>query len=111
MSPAPFHKAGINPTLPLEGDPDPMRRLERCGDDAARIGAHHPAGSAIIARVGIFIAAAAERAPHIRVGTGLTSLSCTIHPGRSGGSCSATTDAVRGDALHEAGGRCRPMRR
>ncbi|MFN3642654.1 MAG: LLM class flavin-dependent oxidoreductase [Gemmobacter sp.] len=72
---APFHKPGINPTLALEDDLDLMRWLDRCGYDEAWIGEHHSAGSEIIASPEIFIAAAAERTRHIRLGTGVTSLS------------------------------------
>ncbi len=45
------------------------------GYDEAWIGEHHSAGSEIIASPEIFIAAAAERTKHIRLGTGVVSLS------------------------------------
>jgi limonene 1,2-monooxygenase len=72
---APFHKPGINPTLALQNDLELMQWLDRCGYDEAWIGEHHSAGSETIASPEIFIAAAAERTRHIRLGTGVVSLS------------------------------------
>ena len=72
---APFHKPGINPTLALQNDLELIEWLDRCGYDEAWIGEHHSAGSEIIASPEIFIAAAAERTRHIRLGTGVVSLS------------------------------------
>ena len=72
---APFHKPGINPTLALQNDLELMQWLDRCGYDEAWIGEHHSAGSEIIASPEIFIAAAAERTNHIKLGTGVVSLS------------------------------------
>jgi limonene 1,2-monooxygenase len=72
---APFHKPGINPTLALQADLELIAWLDRCGYDEAWIGEHHSAGSEIIASPEIFIAAAAERSRHIRLGTGVVSLS------------------------------------
>ncbi|MFI5041065.1 MAG: LLM class flavin-dependent oxidoreductase [Acidimicrobiales bacterium] len=72
---APFHPAGENPTLALERDLDLVRHLDRLGWDEAWIGEHHSAGSEIIASPEIFIATAAERTRHIRLGTGVVSVS------------------------------------
>ena len=72
---APFHKPGINPTLALEGDLELVQWLDRCGFDEAWFGEHHSAGSEISASPEIFIAVAAERTRHIRLGTGVISLS------------------------------------
>ncbi len=72
---APFHKPGINPTLALETDLELVRHLDRCGYDEAWFGEHHSAGSEISASPEIFIAVAAERTKHIRLGTGVVSLS------------------------------------
>ncbi len=72
---APFHKPGINPTLALQNDLELIQHLDRLGYDEAWIGEHHSAGSEIIASPEIFIAAAAERTRHIKLGTGVTSLS------------------------------------
>ncbi len=72
---APFHKPGINPTLAIQNDLELIQWLDRCGYDEAWIGEHHSAGSEIIASPEIFIAAAAERTRHIKLGTGVVSLS------------------------------------
>ena len=72
---APFHKPGINPTLALQGDMELIEWLDRCGYDEAWIGEHHSAGTELIASPEIFIAAAAERTKHIKLGTGVVSLS------------------------------------
>ncbi|TVQ56648.1 MAG: LLM class flavin-dependent oxidoreductase [Rhodobacteraceae bacterium] len=72
---APFHKPGINPTLALEQDLELIRWLDRCGYDEAWVGEHHSAGSEIIASPEIFIGVAAERTKHIKLGTGVVSLS------------------------------------
>lgn len=72
---APFHKPGINPTLALQTDLELVQWLDRCGYDEAWFGEHHSAGSEISASPEIFIAAAAERTRHIRLGTGVVSLS------------------------------------
>jgi limonene 1,2-monooxygenase len=71
---APFHPAGENPTLALQRDLALVEHLDRLGYDEAWIGEHHSAGSEIIASPEIFIAAAAERTRHIRLGTGVISL-------------------------------------
>jgi limonene 1,2-monooxygenase len=72
---APFHKPGINPTLALEQDLDLVTWLDRCGYDEAWFGEHHSAGSEISASPEIFIAVASERTKHIKLGTGVVSLS------------------------------------
>ena len=71
---APFHPAGENPTLALQRDLALVEHLDRLGYDEAWIGEHHSAGTEIIASPEIFIAAAAERTRHIKLGTGVTSL-------------------------------------
>lgn len=72
---APFHKPGINPTLALESDLELIRWLDRCGYDEAWLGEHHSAGTEISASPEIMIAVAAERTRHIRLGTGVVSIS------------------------------------
>jgi limonene 1,2-monooxygenase len=72
---APFHKPGVNPTLALQNDLDLIGWLDHCGYDEAWFGEHHSAGSEISASPEIFIAVAAERTRHIRLGTGVISLS------------------------------------
>ena len=71
---APFHPAGQNPTLALERDVELLVRLDELGYDEAWIGEHHSAGLEIIASPEVFIAAAAQRTRHIRLGTGVSSL-------------------------------------
>ncbi len=71
---APFHPAGQNPTLALERDLELIVRLDQLGYDEAWIGEHHSAGFEIIASPEVFIAMAAERTRHIRLGTGVSSL-------------------------------------
>jgi limonene 1,2-monooxygenase len=72
---APFHKPGVNPTLALQNDLDLISWLDQCGYDEAWFGEHHSAGSEISASPEIFMAVAAERTRHIRLGTGVISLS------------------------------------
>jgi limonene 1,2-monooxygenase len=72
---APFHPAGENPTLLIDGDLALVEHLDRLGFDEAWIGEHHSAGSEIIASPEIFIAAAAQRTRTIKLGTGVTSAS------------------------------------
>ena len=71
---APFHPVGQNPTLALERDLELICHLDRLGFDEAWIGEHHSAGYEIIASPEVFIAVAAERTKHIRLGTGVSSL-------------------------------------
>ncbi len=71
---APFHPVGQNPTLALERDLELIVRLDQLGFDEAWIGEHHSAGFEIIASPEVFIATAAGRTRHIRLGTGVSSL-------------------------------------
>jgi limonene 1,2-monooxygenase len=71
---APFHQTNENPTLAIERDLELVQLLDRFGYDEAWIGEHHSAGMEIIASPEIFIAAAAGRTRHIRLGTGVSSL-------------------------------------
>jgi limonene 1,2-monooxygenase len=72
---APFHPAGSNPTLLIDGDLELIEHLDRLGFEEAWIGEHHSAGSEIIASPEIFIAAAAQRTRRIKLGTGVVSAS------------------------------------
>jgi limonene 1,2-monooxygenase len=72
---APFHKPGINPTLALQSDLELIQWLDRCGYDEVWFGEHHSAGTEISASPEIMIATAAERTRHIRLGTGVVSVS------------------------------------
>src|SRR4051794_31160326 len=71
---APFHPVGQNPTLALERDLELIVHLDRLGFDEAWIGEHHSAGYEIIASPEVFMAVAAERTKHIRLGSGVNSL-------------------------------------
>ncbi len=71
---APFHRPGENPTLALERDLEIIQWLDVLGFDEAYIGEHHSAGWETIGPPDIFMATAAERTRHIRLGTGVTSL-------------------------------------
>lgn len=71
---APFHPVRENPTQALERDMELVEFLDRLGYDYAWIGEHHSAGMEIIASPELFIAAAAQRTRHIKLGTGVSSL-------------------------------------
>ena len=71
---APFHRIGENPTWALERDLELIEHLDRFGFDEAWIGEHHSAGYEIIGSPEIFVAVAAQRTRHIRLGTGVVSL-------------------------------------
>jgi len=70
----PFHRVGENPTLAIDRDLELVQWLDYLGFDEAWIGEHHSAGWEIISSPEIFIAAAAERPRHIKLGTGVISL-------------------------------------
>ena len=71
---APFHRVNENPTLALDRDLELLQWLDTLGFDEAYIGEHHSAGWETIASPEVFIATAAERTRHIRLGTGVISL-------------------------------------
>ncbi len=71
---APFHPLRENPTLAIERDLELVQHMDRLGFDEAWIGEHHSAGYELIASPELFIATAAERTRHIRLGTGVSSL-------------------------------------
>ena len=71
---APFHNHDENPTLSMERDLELLEHLDRLNYHEAWIGEHHSGGFEIIASPEMFIAAAAERTKHIRLGTGVVSL-------------------------------------
>src|SRR6201989_3719829 len=70
---APFHPRANNPPLAMERDFELLQHLDRLNYSEAWIGEHHSGGVEIIAAPDMFIAAAAERTKHIRLGTGLPS--------------------------------------
>src|SRR5271168_4780003 len=71
---APFHPVEDDPTLAIQRDLELMEWLDRLGYEEAWVGEHHSAGFEIISSPELFIAAAAERTKHIRLGTGVISL-------------------------------------
>jgi len=71
---APFHSDKVNPTLALERDFDLIQWLDQLTYDEAWIGEHHSGAYECIASPEVFIATAAERTRHIRLGTGVNSL-------------------------------------
>ncbi len=71
---APFHPNNENPLLALERDMDLLVHLDKLNYHEGWIGEHHSGGYEIIASPEMFIAGAAERTRHIRLGTGVVSL-------------------------------------
>jgi len=71
---APFHSLRENPTLSIDRDMELVEHLDRLNYHEAWIGEHHSGGFEIIASPEMFIAAAAQRTRHIRLGTGVVSL-------------------------------------
>src|SRR3954452_7000747 len=71
---APFHNHDENPTLSIERDLELVEHLDRLNYHEAWIGEHHSGGVELIACPEMFIAAAAQRTRHIRLGTGVVSL-------------------------------------
>jgi limonene 1,2-monooxygenase len=70
----PFHPVGEDPTLALERDFELIEKLDAWSFDEAWIGEHHSGGWEIISSPEVFIAAAAARTKHIKLGTGVVSL-------------------------------------
>jgi limonene 1,2-monooxygenase len=71
---APFHPLDENPTLAIQRDLELVQWMDQLGYNEAWIGEHHSAAYELIASPEVFIAAAAERTKHIRLGTGVSSL-------------------------------------
>ena len=71
----PFHPVGQSPTAALEYDLERTVALDRLGYDEVWFGEHHSCGYELIACPEVFIAAAAERTKHIRLGTGVVEVS------------------------------------
>lgn len=71
----PVHHPRENPTLALERDLQLIEHLDRLGFDEVWIGEHHSTGWETIASPDIFIATAAARTRHIKLGSGVVPLS------------------------------------
>jgi limonene 1,2-monooxygenase len=72
---APFHGNTINPTLAFERDFALIQWLDELAYDEAWVGEHHSGAYECIASPEVFLATAAERTKHIRLATGVSSLS------------------------------------
>jgi limonene 1,2-monooxygenase len=70
----PVHHPRENPTLALERDLQLIEWLDSLGYDEVWIGEHHSTGWETIASPDIFIATAAARTRHIRLGSGVVPL-------------------------------------
>jgi limonene 1,2-monooxygenase len=71
---APYHASDENPTLALERDLEIVEWVDRLGLDEVWVGEHHSTGWETIASPELFLAVAAERTRHVRLGTGAISL-------------------------------------
>ncbi len=99
---APFHETSENPTLALERDMQLLQHLDMLGYHEAWIGEHHSGGFEIIACPELFVAAAAERTKHIRLGTGVVSLPYH-HPFTVAGRITLLDHLMRGRLLFGVG--------
>ncbi len=70
----PFHSNDDDPLILIERDFELMQWLDALGYAEAWIGEHHSGGFEIYGDPMLFIATAAERTRHIRLGTGVVSL-------------------------------------
>jgi limonene 1,2-monooxygenase len=71
---APFHPPTEHPLLALERDMELVTWLDDLAFDEIWVGEHHSAGWEYIASPELFLAVAAERTRHIKLGTGVVSL-------------------------------------
>ncbi len=71
---SPLHPPGEDPTFLFERDLELVELMDRLGYAECWVGEHHSGGWALIGTPEVFIAAAAERTRHIRLGTGVTAL-------------------------------------
>lgn len=71
----PVHRPTENPTLALERDLELIEWLDTFGYDEVWIGEHHSTGWETISSPAIFIAAAAARTKHIKLGSGIVPMS------------------------------------
>jgi limonene 1,2-monooxygenase len=66
----PYHKPGLNPLVAFEQDMQTVVNLDKLGFDEVWMGEHHSGGIETVGCPELFIAAAAERTKHIKLGTG-----------------------------------------
>lgn len=99
---APFHQVKENPTQAMERDMQLLEHLDVLGYDEAWIGEHHSGGFEIIACPEVFIAGAAARTRHIRLGTGVVSLPYH-HPFTLAGRITLLDHMTRGRLLFGVG--------
>jgi limonene 1,2-monooxygenase len=71
---APFHPTHDHPLLALERDLELITWLDELAFDEVWVGEHHSAGWEYISSPELFLAVAAERTRHIKLGTGVVSL-------------------------------------
>jgi len=70
----PLHPVGQSPTVALEKDLELLEWMDRWNYAEAWVGEHHSGGFELIGAPEVFVAIAAERTKHLRLGTGVTSL-------------------------------------
>jgi limonene 1,2-monooxygenase len=70
----PLHPVGQSPTVALEKDLELLEWMDRWNYQEAWVGEHHSGGFELIGAPEVFVAVAAERTKHLRLGTGVTSL-------------------------------------
>jgi len=99
---APFHPVGENLTLALERDMQLLEHLDMLGYHEAWIGEHHSGGFEIIACPEVFVAGAAQRTRHIKLGTGVVSLPYH-HPLTVAGRITLLDHMMRGRLLFGVG--------
>jgi limonene 1,2-monooxygenase len=99
---APFHPVEENPTLALERDMQLLEHLDMLGYHEAWIGEHHSGGFEIVACPEVFVAGAAQRTRHIRLGTGVVSLPYH-HPLTVAGRITLLDHMMRGRLLFGVG--------
>ena len=93
----PFHPPNENPTLSLSRDLELISWLDELGFDEAWVGEHHSGGWETIASPEVFLATAAERTRHIRLGTGVVSLPYHHPYGRIANGVAGSLDPRAGD--------------
>ncbi|GLZ32243.1 monooxygenase [Lentzea sp. NBRC 105346] len=71
---SPLHPPGEDPTLSLDRDLELAQHLDRLGFAEYWVGEHHSSGWGTVLSPELFVATAAERTRHIRIGTGVVSL-------------------------------------